>query len=255
MVSSIWEAIGQFYHAGLQNLAGPWDRSYGYDMNRYVAITSLYVWAFVGREHVFSSAEDPWLRTHADDGEFIPVVAALADFHRTLVPDEVVNALRIFPGEHTVARQVYSPPFDLQVRNISAWLSEHLTIGADSFNQTVVGGASEDSTSFSPAVVQWQRASTAQQGPSVGYLSLHPSESSLQAEVGPGRLDLTYPAGNASSIFTFVAASNPLGSTRDMTSLADMDGVNVTVLADSTVEPVPEISFCGLVGGTCSIIQ
>lgn len=271
MVSDIWTAFGDFYNARLQNLAGPWDRSYGYDMNRYVAIMSLHIWSLVGRQHVFglggsvasssssssSSEMDPWLLTHADDGEFVPLVAVLSDFHRTLVPADVIHRLTTFPaGEHSVHRQAYTPPFDLDVRNISAWLSADLTIGADSYNQSVVGGASKDSNSFSPAVVHWHRNATAQQSASVGYLSLHPSQSSMQASVGPYALNLTYPAGNASSSFTFVVASNPLGSSkRDVAGLADIDGVTVSLLAGSTVNPVPEVAFCGLVGGTCSLIQ
>ncbi|EFX05172.1 hypothetical protein CMQ_1808 [Grosmannia clavigera kw1407] len=260
MVADIWTAFGDFYNAQLQNLAGPWDRSYGYDMNKYVAIMSLHIWSLVGRQHVFGlgsvdTSEDPWLLTHADDGEFVPLIAVLSDFHRSLVPASVIQSLTVFPGEHTVHRQAYTPPFDLDVRNISTWLSADLTIGADSYNQTVVGGASQDSNSFSPAIVHWHRNATAQQAASVGYFSLHPSQSSMQARVGPGALNLTYPAGNASSSFTFVVASNPLGTKRDVTGLADIDGVSVSILSGSTVNPVPEVAFCGLVGGTCSLIH
>ncbi|CAK7223944.1 hypothetical protein SEUCBS140593_005406 [Sporothrix eucalyptigena] len=255
MVADIWTAFGQFYNAKLQNLAGPWDRSYGYDMNKYVAIMSLYIWSLVGRDHVFSGTEKPWLLTHADDGEFIPLVAVLSEFHRSLVPDTVIDQLKSFSEERTVSRQAYTPPFDLEVRNISTWLSSDLQIGGDSYNQTVVGGASQDSTSFSPAVVHWLRAATPLQDASVGYFTLHPSEKSMQARIAPNQLNLTYPAGNASSIFTFVVASNPLGGKRDVTGLGDIDGVTITIGDGSTVNPEPTIAFCGLVGGTCSLIQ
>ncbi|KAL1890072.1 hypothetical protein Sste5346_008509 [Sporothrix stenoceras] len=260
MVGDIWTAFGDFYNAKLRNLAGPWDRSYGYDMNRYVAIMSLYVWSLVGREHVFSGTgtESPWLLTHADDGEFIPVVATLSEYHRTLVPHAVLSQLTTFEGNasRTVHRQAYTPPFDLEVRNITTWLTPDLQIGGDSYNQTVVGGASQDSTSFSPAVVHWHRNATTFERESVGYLSLHPSEKSMQASVEANRLSLTYPAGNASSIFTFVVSSNPLGSSRrDVYGLADIDGINITVGEGSTVNPEPVVAFCGLVGGTCSLIH
>ena len=33
-----------------------------------------------------------------------------------------------------------------------------------------------------------------------------------------------------------------------------LDGLKIDVVG-GTVDPVPEISFCGLVGGTCSIVQ
>jgi hypothetical protein len=59
--------------------------------------------------------------------------------------------------------------------------------------------------------------------------------------------------GNASSTFTFALASNPLGKKRDITTLGDVDGIDIKV--DGTVDPAPVISFCGLVGGDCEPIQ
>lgn len=201
---------------------------------------------------------EPRLLTLADDGEFIPIVASFSEFHRTLVPKAVLSQLTTFASNEsrTVHRQAYTPPFDYEVRNITTWLTPDLQIGGDSYNQTVVGGASQHSTSFSPAVVHWHRDATTLQDTSVGYLSLHPSEKSMQASVVANSLNLTYPAGNASSIFTFVVSSNPLGSShRDVYGLANIDGINITVGAGSTVNPEPVVAFCGLVGGTCSLIH
>lgn len=257
MVADIWTAFSDFYNGKLQNLAGPWDRNYGWDMNKYVAIMSLYVWSLAGRSHVFSSSEPVHLLTHADDLEFVPIVAALSSFHETLVPAGVLSKLQTFPPntERTVSRQAYSPPYDLEVRNITTWLSEKLTIGGDTYNQSVVGGFSQDSTSFSPAIAHWYREATLLQNSSVGYFSLLPTEMSLQAEVAPNTLSLTYPAGNASSKFTFAVASNPLGGNRNIAGLQDIEGVQVSLVDGSTVNPEPVVSFCGLVGGTCSLIQ
>ena len=256
MIEDVWTAFGDFYNARLQNLAGPWDRSYGWDMNKYVAIMSLYIWSIAGREHVFSSSEKPWLLTHADDGEFVPIVSILSSFHNTMVPANVVARLKSFGcNERIVQRHAYSPPFDLQVRNITTWLSEKITIGGDSYNQTVVGGFSKDSNSFSPAIAHWYRSATKLQNSSVGYFSLHPSEKSLKASVGAHWLNLTYPAGNASSVFTFAVSSNPLGGTRDVNGLDSIDGVSISIGEGSNIDPTPKVSFCGLMGGDCDPIQ
>src|SRR4051812_9234062 len=40
--ASLWRGTGEFYHAGLRNLCGPFDRSYGMDMRQYVALTGLW---------------------------------------------------------------------------------------------------------------------------------------------------------------------------------------------------------------------
>jgi hypothetical protein len=50
MVKETWKSLGQLYNANLKNVAGPWDRSYGYDMNRYLSILALHIWTLVGKE-------------------------------------------------------------------------------------------------------------------------------------------------------------------------------------------------------------
>lgn len=52
MIGETWELVGEMYNAGMGrgNLAGPWDRSYGYDMERYLSIMALWVWGLVGLE-------------------------------------------------------------------------------------------------------------------------------------------------------------------------------------------------------------
>lgn len=34
MITQIWDVVGEMYNANLKNIAGPWDRSYGFDMTR-----------------------------------------------------------------------------------------------------------------------------------------------------------------------------------------------------------------------------
>lgn len=50
MIKYTWEAVAQLWHPGLKNLAGPWDRSYGYDMNRYLGALALWLWTLIGKE-------------------------------------------------------------------------------------------------------------------------------------------------------------------------------------------------------------
>ncbi|OJK03454.1 hypothetical protein ASPACDRAFT_1852435 [Aspergillus aculeatus ATCC 16872] len=252
VIESIWGYESQLWNANLRNFAGPWDRSYGYDMNKYVAIMSLWVWSLLDKEHVFPNATSPiWTMAHADDSEIAPLVAILSEFHRALVPATARVRLQGFveDEQRTYTGHAYAPPADLEPRNITTWLSRNLTIGTASFNQSVVGGFSEDSTSFSPAVVQWLRPDA-----SVGYFNLYPEETALVADIAPYALNLTYPLGNASSTFTFVLASNPLGAKRDIAGFEDVDGLTIKVVG-GTVDPVPEISFCGLLGGTCEVIH
>ncbi|KAH8658247.1 hypothetical protein BX600DRAFT_468851 [Xylariales sp. PMI_506] len=249
-IQEIWDYESLLWNANLRNFAGPWDRSYGYDMNKYVAIMDEWIWALTSKKTVWPKQRGPvFTMTHADDFELAPVISVLSGFHKSLLSETVLQRLVEFPGEHTYTGQTYAPPADYEPRNISSWLSANLTIGTDSFNQSVLGGYSKDETSFSPSTVHWLRSDD-----SVGYFNLYPTQTALQATVVPYELTLTYPLGNASSSFTFVLASNPLGKARNIYGLDDVDGLNITVTGGS-VNPVPEVTFCGLVGGTCSIVH
>lgn len=51
MIEKTWERVAELWHPEMKNLAGPWDRAYGFDMNRYFSIMGLWLWAYLGREH------------------------------------------------------------------------------------------------------------------------------------------------------------------------------------------------------------
>jgi hypothetical protein len=51
MAAHTWEAVAQLWHPQLKNVAGPWDRSYGFDMNRYLSLMSLHLWTIIGKEN------------------------------------------------------------------------------------------------------------------------------------------------------------------------------------------------------------
>lgn len=50
MLQHTWESISQLWHPDLKNMAGPWDRSYGFDMNKYVSLMALWLWIIIGKE-------------------------------------------------------------------------------------------------------------------------------------------------------------------------------------------------------------
>lgn len=255
MIAEIWTTVGELYNANLRNIAGPWDRTYGFDMNLYVGIMNAYLWSLVGLDRapgintVSRGGKTPyWAMTHSDDFEIAPLLAVILPYHHTLVPDDVWEKLVTFPGEHTYTTAAYSPPFDLVPRNITTWLSDNITIGGESFDQNVVGGASINPPSWSPAVTQWQRSDG-----TVGWFKFYATEEAMDVDVQPGHLSLTYPQGNQSSIFTFLVASNPFGQKRDILGWDDVMDIQVNV--SGTVNLTPQISFCGLLGGSCDVIN
>jgi hypothetical protein len=248
LLQQIWATEMELYNANMKNLAGPWDRAYGYDMTKYVAIISLHMYTLVGKEKGPIGSR-PWAMTHADDYEYAPLIAVLAPFHNSLLPNETVSKLLTFPGEHIYTTSAFSPPTDAFPRNYTTWLSDKLTVGAQSFDEDGVGGPRYDSSQWNPAAVQWLRSDG-----SVGYFTWYATEAALAADVAPNALNLSYPRGNASSAFSFLVQSNPLGGKRDIASLRDIQDLDITAVS-GTVDLQPTISFCGLLGGSCDPIQ
>lgn len=93
--------------------------------------------------------------SHSGDYAYGPCFAVLAAFHKTLVPQDVLDGLTKFSGEHTFTASTYYPPIDNVPRNITTWLSDNLTIGAESFDEDGLGGPAQNQEAFNPAVIQW----------------------------------------------------------------------------------------------------
>ena len=103
--------------------------------------------------------------SHAADYAWAPLIAILSESAKTFLTDDFFDTLQSF-DEHTFEAQAWYPPYDLDTRNITTWLSEEITIGAMSFDQNQVGGAVGDPVSFTPAVVQWVA------GDEIGFLTV-----------------------------------------------------------------------------------
>ncbi|KAI4953191.1 hypothetical protein J4E86_006732 [Alternaria arbusti] len=247
MIRDTWSVLGELYHADLKNVAGPWDRAYGFDMNRYLSILALHMWTIVGKD-MAPINKKPYAMGHKNDFAIGPLVAILAPYHNTLVPNTTLSSLSSFPGIHTVKTSAFSPPYDTYPRNITAYLSPNLTIGAESFSENVVGGPSINKNSFNPAVVQWKR-----QDGTVGWMSLYAQTMALDVVVEEGSLMLEYPMGNASSAFSFLVGTNGWDGKRDVRGWKDVEGIDVAV--SGSVDLNAEVTFNGLVGGVGEVIN
>lgn len=50
MEQCLWQEMAGYYHAGLRNFCGPYDRAYGMDLGEYVAVVSLWIAPITGLE-------------------------------------------------------------------------------------------------------------------------------------------------------------------------------------------------------------
>ncbi len=126
----LWRDIARFYHAGMLNVCGPYDRSYGMDMTKYATPLGLWIWAEVGRDK--APFPDPATRfDHPNDMGFGPLVAALGP----RIPEDVVADLESFSGERYVEQTISGDP----LRVASAWLSDDVMIGAQTGPSSGIG--------------------------------------------------------------------------------------------------------------------
>ncbi|KAJ5952923.1 uncharacterized protein N7479_011336 [Penicillium vulpinum] len=226
MLKYSWEELAQLYNANLKNLAGPWDRSYGYDMKEYASLTGAVIWGVVGRKHAPVPQQDLGM-FHQDDFAFYPLFALSMPEMVKSMPSKVKKNLLKFPGEHMYTSQAYSPPFDTYPRNITAWMSKDVTIGAETVMEKVAGGPSINPGQFNPAVIQW-----AIDDQKIGCISHWVTESSIHAVAAPRSLHISYP--NATSAqgpvsFNFLFSGLTINNGFNVTGLEVLPGLNVKV--------------------------
>jgi hypothetical protein len=155
MEALLWTDIARYYHAGLRNLAGPYDRSYGMDMRRYAAVVGEWIWLVTGRDS--APFPDPAGRfAHAHDFLFAPTIA----FIGARVSAHARAHFLAFQGE----RQVEQVISDAPRRVATAWLGRDLIIGAER-------GPKRGQVQFHPVTMHWRVGAD-----DVGWLRLVHSE-------------------------------------------------------------------------------
>lgn len=171
MEALLWGDIASFYHAGLRNICGPYDRSYGMDMRRYVAVVGCWIALATGRDRApLPDLDKPF--AHAHDFLFAPAAALLG----VRMPEEARRRFLVFEGERQIERVIGDAPR----RVATAWLGQNIMIGAEHTSNSVSGRAQ-----FHPATLHWRCAPGA-----VGWLKLVHSEP-VDARARVRRLDIT----------------------------------------------------------------
>ena len=175
--AALWRDIAQYYHAGMRNVAGPYDRSYGMDMRRYVAGLGMWIWLAVG----YGLAPFPSLSqllAHGWDFAIAPLLALLG----LRMPDDARPHFLAFQGQHQVERVIALEPR----RVATAWVGEHVMLGAEDS-----GGQKPADPQFHPATIHWLAA-----GDTVGWIRLrHTAPVDARAERGQLSIACTEHAG------------------------------------------------------------
>jgi hypothetical protein len=175
--AALWRDIARFYHADMRNVAGPYDRSYGMDMRRYVACLGMWIWLATGYDQApFPDLDLPL--EHGWDFAFAPLIALLG----LRMPDDARPHFLGFAGERQVERVIAAEPR----RVASAWLGAQVMLGAEDS-----GSRHRVNSQFHPATIHWLIADD-----TVGWIRLrHTVPIDARAERGRLTIDCTEHAG------------------------------------------------------------
>ena len=144
MEALLWRDAAQYYHADLQNLAGPYDRSYGMDMRRYVAVIGIWLRLALDQTRApLPNTDHPF--EHEHDIGFVPLLAFLG----AQVPPDALEHFIAFRGERQIERVIADSP----QRVVTAWLGKDKMLGAEFTSRTA-----PQSNQLHPATIHWRIA-------------------------------------------------------------------------------------------------
>ena len=139
--AALWRDIAQYYHADMRNIAGPYDRSYGMDLRRYVACLGMWIWLATGYEHApFPDLTAPL--DHGWDFAVAPVFALVG----LRMPADARPHFVAFQGQRQVERVITNKP----QRVATAWIGAAVMLGGQDS-----GGTQRVNHQFHPATIHW----------------------------------------------------------------------------------------------------
>lgn len=145
MESTLWREIASFYQPTLRNISGPYDRSYGMDMENYVAVTGVWMRSVLDAQNAplpkITASTD-----HIGDLWLAPHIAILG----TRIPQDALVKMTAFAGDHLVHKQI------TEDRIATAWIGTRMIFGGESTSKTKDAGPTSQ---FHPATVQWRTPS------------------------------------------------------------------------------------------------
>lgn len=140
MNAGLWRDIARFYHAGLHNLCGPFDRSYGMDMLSYNQMLGMCIALLGGDPQALT-------KTKKIGSTYVGIISMFASIGMEL-PDDARPHLSSFQGPRRFGRVINTanPRRVAQVR-----MEERFMVGVQK-----IDGLGKDSPQFHPVTMHWR---------------------------------------------------------------------------------------------------
>ena len=145
MEAGLWRDLARFYHAGLRNICGPFDRAYGLDMRQYVSLTGVWM-ALVLPVELTPLPDAGKPMDHAHDFVFGPAFVLLG----APIPSDVLAGFREFQGDRHLERKI-TPE-----RTATAWITRDVMLGGEVTQRTRGAGPNTPYNQFIPATGHWR---------------------------------------------------------------------------------------------------
>ena len=143
MEAGLWRTTADLYNANLRNISGPYDRSYGMDMQSYVSVMGLWLRTVLDADHApLTGFSNPPV-DHVPDLWFVPPIVVLD----TRIPADAMAKFRSFPGPHRVNRPIADK------RVATAWIDKAVIYGGEITGHT---RGVDARSQFHPVTAQWQ---------------------------------------------------------------------------------------------------
>lgn len=232
ILTELWKDIADHYNPLLRNMVGPYDRAYTRDMTGHSAVLSLWWWSMFGREYGGQPPlGEPDLLFDVIQGA---AIALVTDTALKYIPEDTAEALKAtgrWSGERFLNKTVRESLDTDVVRVATSWLSADVMIGGIAQAETENRG-----NQFVPAIVHWASDPAKTPSPYVGFFSLYPTASTVDAVAGPKTLTVSYPntTQEGTDIFTFAVSGIPASwaiSGKRITGLEDLPCLSVDVSA------------------------
>ncbi len=218
MQAVLWRDIAEFYNPLLRNMTGPYDRSYGMDMQKYVSVTGVWLRSVLPAK-LAPLPEEPTLQTdHVADLWFAPMVAILG----TDIPSDAMPKFRIFAGPHFITRTIDAK------RTATAFVGRDLLYGAESTGMTKDAG---HATQFHPVTVQWRTP-----GGGIGWIRLTQSPN-LNAVADAHGIMIT-----TKGDVDFLIDAEGMDAAAVQASAWTLPGLRVAVATDGTFAAEPQVT-------------
>jgi hypothetical protein len=169
ILRELWASLAEVYNPTLGEIAGPWDRTYGYSLSQYYATVGATIAPVTGLQA--APFPQPLIGAeHGSDVALLPLQMLVAPYvEAALTREDRAKFTALTP--HTYAPKAFSPPHDLSPRQYSFYVGQGLNIGGVSFDEEHLGGPALNVGQFVPGAIQWD---SGLHGGGCGWIAVYP---------------------------------------------------------------------------------